>query len=816
MSGKTLKASLIIGGGIAPSFRSAMSTAKGGLHAIGSEIARVERQQRLAAEQIQVFGRMGKNIDGVRQRYTSLTQTVDKLRVAQNRLALATERVDRNRNARAEVGGKLRGAAMTFGAIAGAIILPTKNAAEFNRQNQLIGNTANMTRTQVAELGRTILAVSRDANQSAADVQRGIGFLVAAGLDSTRAQASIRTIGRTATAAGADIEDLAKASFTLIDSLKIKPEGLQGALDMLALAGKEGNVELRDMAKTLPALGSSFVALKMQGREATATMGAALEIARKGAGDADEAANNMRNFMAKLLSPVTLQKAKKNFGLDLYAVIQDAQRKGGNPFEAAMQSIMKATAGDQKKIGELFTDMQVQNFLRPMIQNWGEYTRIKNKALNGSAGTTDRDFAKVMSTAGEQMRALRNSAGRLGITFGTVMAPAIGDAAEKLTHFLDAASGFVEKHPAFVKGVIGSALALSGLRVATLGIRYALLAVQAPLLKVGQLFARFRAAKAVAEAGGKVGRLGGALLRVGGILRTVGSVIAAIGGGPIAAVVAAVTVGALVVRKYWQPIKAFFGGLWKGFSSAAGEAFGALRAALEPLRPAFAQLGEWLGAAWRWISNLLAPTQYATGELSRCAAVGAVVGRALVAGFRMPIAVIGAVVKSVAWLGQAIGTAAGWIVVTFGDAWGKVKSTVASAVDWIMGKIRPLLVAAEKIGGAVGAAARKLGFGGDDKAPAAIHWNTGAADDAMPPSRFPQRPRGRAPAAMNAAGAAATGARSSSPEAAKPVVQSIADHRKYEIHLAQQPGEDAGSLARRIRDECAALDAIDARSAMAY
>lgn len=804
MSGKTLKASLIIGGGISSSFRSAMSSAQGGLKRIGDEIVRVERKQRLMAQSIQTFGRMGKNIDDMRRRYENLTRTADRLRVAQERLARATARVDRNRAARTEVGGKLRGAAMTFGAIAGAVILPTKNAAEFNRQNQLIGNTANMTRTQVAELGRTILAVSRDANQSAADVQRGIGFLVAAGLDSTRAQASIRTIGRTATASGADIEDLAKASFTLIDSLKIKPEGLQGALDILALSGKEGNVELRDMAKTLPALGSSFVALKMQGREAAATMGAALEIARKGAGDADEAANNMRNFMAKILSPETLKKARKKFGLDLYGVIQEAQRTGHNPFEAAMQSIMRATAGDQKKIGELFSDMQVQNFLRPMIQNWDEYTRIKNKALNSSAGTTDRDFASVMSTAGEQMRALRNSAGRLAITFGTVMAPALGDAAEKLTHFMDTASGFVEKHPAFVKGVVGSALALSGLRVATLGVRYALLTVQAPFLKVGQLFAKFRAAKAVVEAGGS-------LLRVGGILRTVGSVIAAIGGGPIAAIVAAVTVGAMVVRKYWQPIKAFFGGLWKGLSSGAAQAFGQMRAALAPLQPAFAQLGAWIGAAWRWVSKLLAPTQYASGELSRCATVGQAVGRVLVVGLRMGIAVIGAVVKSVVWLGQAIGTAAGWIVTTFGSAWGKVKSTVASAVDWIMGKIRPLLTAAEKVGGAVGAAARKLGFGSDAKAPPAIHWNTGAAGDAAPPTRLPMRPRGRA-AAMQPA---TTGARGSAPEAAKPVVQSIADHRKYEIHLAQQPGEDARELARRLRGELAHLDAIDARSALA-
>jgi hypothetical protein len=239
-----------------------------------------------------------------------------------------------------------------------------------------------------------------------------------------------------------------------------------------------------------------------------------------------------------------------------------------------------------------------------------------------------------------------------------------------------------------------------------------------------------------------------------------------------------------------------------------------MRTALEPLRPAFAQLGEWIGAAWRWVTKLLAPTQYASGELSRCAVAGQTVGRAIATGLRFGIAVIGAVVKSVVWLGQAIGTAAGWIVVTFGNAWSKVKSTVASAVDWIMGKIRPLLTAAEKVGGAVGAAARKLGFSGGEQARPAVHWNTGAPDDAMPPGRFPVRPRGRAAPAT--AAAASAGARADGQGAASPATTMVADHRKYEIQLVQQPGEDAGSLARRLRDEIAAMDAADARSALAY
>ncbi len=178
------------------------------------------------------------------------------MRAAQTRLDVAHKRIEANARQRRELGGQFRNA--LGGAIAAALPIGavTNFAARFERENQLIGNTANMTADQVRELGATISRTARLTNQTAPEVQRAIGFLVAAGLDIGTAQASIATIGRTTTATGADIEDLSKAAFTLIDSLKITPTGLQGALDILAVAGKEGNVELRDMAKTLPSLGS--------------------------------------------------------------------------------------------------------------------------------------------------------------------------------------------------------------------------------------------------------------------------------------------------------------------------------------------------------------------------------------------------------------------------------------------------------------------------------------------------------------------------------------------------------------------------------
>ncbi|EEO8835892.1 phage tail tape measure protein, partial [Salmonella enterica] len=275
-----------------------------------------------------------------------------------------------------------------------------------------------------------------------------------------------------------DILDVSKASFTLSDALKIDPSQMKTAMGILVQAGKEGNFEFKDMAKNLPVLGAQFQALKMGGNEAAATMGAALQIARKGASTSDEAANNMNNFMAKILSPETLKKAQKNFGVDMYKIVTSAQKKGQNPFEAAMKSVIKMTKnGDQKLLGELFGDMQVQNFIRPMIQNWEEYRRIKETSLGAGGAVVDRDFANITKDNAERLKQLRIQASNAALSFGQALQPALNAALGVLVPLLTKVSEFVANNPNLVSQIVLTAGALLTMRTAVIACRVAMLAL---------------------------------------------------------------------------------------------------------------------------------------------------------------------------------------------------------------------------------------------------------------------------------------------------------------------------------------------------
>lgn len=473
MANKRLSAVITIGGAVAGSLRGAFGAIRSETTSLGSSIQRLKDRQRELNAELEKVGRNGSATAGLRVQYArqELDLIGKQISALRQRQALERSRAS-NRAERQEIQGKIGSTLATGAMVMAPVGAAINEAANFDYQLQLIGNTADMTSDQVGALKRSILDTSKATSQSATNIQKGMGFLVAAGMDPQKATRFLGAIGKTATASAADVEDLAKMVFTLEDSLKIGADGMQAAIDSMAQAGKEGNVELRDMAKQLPVLGSGFVSLKMEGREAAATMGAALQIARKGAADADEAANNMKNFIAKIMSPETLKKAKKEFNLDLYKVIKDAQTKGQNPFEAAMGAIIKATKGDQKAIGELFQDMQVQNFLRPMIQNWEEYKRIKDKALSAD-GVIERDFAKMMATTKQQIVEVGNALGRLGVALGSVFS---GDTAGKsagMAERIGQLAEFIEQNRELVR-VTGMVVGgLFAARLAVLGLGWA-------------------------------------------------------------------------------------------------------------------------------------------------------------------------------------------------------------------------------------------------------------------------------------------------------------------------------------------------------
>ncbi|EHW8817840.1 phage tail tape measure protein [Salmonella enterica subsp. enterica serovar Javiana] len=120
---------------------------------------------------------------------------------------------------------------------------------------------------------------------------------------------------------------------------------------------------------------------------------------------------------------------------------------------------------------------------------------------------------------------------------------------------------------------------------------------------------------------------------------------------PIVAVGAAIVVGALLIRKYWEPISAFFSGVIEGIMSAfapVGEMFA-------PLAPIFDGLGEKLRGVWQWFKDLIAPVKATQETLDSCKNVGVIFGQALASALMAPLNVFNKLRSGVDWLLEKLG-----------------------------------------------------------------------------------------------------------------------------------------------------------------
>lgn len=141
---------------------------------------------------------------------------------------------------------------------------------------------------------------------------------------------------------------------------------------------------------------------------------------------------------------------------------------------------------------------------------------------------------------------------------------------------------------------------------------------------------------------------------LGAVFTTVaGGIITAIGAisWPVVAVVAAIVAGALLIRKYWEPVSAFFGGVIDGLRAA----FAPIADLFAPLKPMFDWLGGKLKAAWDWFNNLITPVKSSQETLNRFRDAGVLFGQRLADALTLPLTAFNKLRSGIDWVLEKLG-----------------------------------------------------------------------------------------------------------------------------------------------------------------
>lgn len=460
---------------------------------------------------------------------------VDQTTQAVGRLGDAMARVEK----RKELAGELGREVVKVGAAYLALKQPLNQEGDFEHHLRAFGNTAGMTAGELEGVRKQIRAMSVDVRQSNEAILGGVEVLVGKGMGAKEALLASTAIGRAATATGASMEDMSNLSFSVMSNLHVPVDKLGKALDIMAAAGKEGGFELKNMAQQFPQLTAAAASLGLTGTEAVASLGAALQVAMKGASDPSTAANNLANFLQKIASP----EAKKNFeklGIDIAQELADGVAAGQNPMEVAMQQIAAATGADLDKVmadafdangkliegaadkiserfklGEIFGDKQVQDFIVPMLAGYQDYLKIKKKASEAT-GVVDQDFANMAETYNEAGKKMGLATDKLMGSIGKAVLPIITPIINKVADGVDALADLADAAPHATAALIGVVGAFTVYKTAATLARYALTYYRGGL--GGVVRESLGMGRASGQAAAGVGRLGASTTTMGGRL----------------------------------------------------------------------------------------------------------------------------------------------------------------------------------------------------------------------------------------------------------------------------------------------------------
>lgn len=576
--------------------------------------------------------------------------------------------ITRNNRAIDAARGRMLDAVGTLYVLKAALTAPVQAAREFDRALAELGTKGNLTAAQMTAIGDAAKATSSQMNQFATDIIRAQDFLVGMGLDVERATKAMPSIARAATATGASLEDLSKAGFAAMSNLGLAAEDLGKSFDIMAAAGKAGGFELKDMAQYLPSITALASAKGMTGESGLAQIAAALQIVRRGAGDASEAATNFNNILQKINSNDAIKNFKER-GIDIQKVLKDAKANGTDPLEASLRAINTALGGDMSRLGELFADAQVQKGLIPLLTGLEDYIRLRDEAAR-TDGVISTDFARMMQTGVEQIKQFQIALQNFQTSVGAALVPVLGRVAGALKPVLEAATALVTTFPRLSGSLIAVTAGFVGLKAALAGLSYlglmgrggALTALSFAVNTLGGSLMRLKAgasgmiALQTALAGMEgmkmtglqtaAAGLRGMALAVPGVsglataMTAVGAALAAVSApvwGTIAVAVAAVAAAAYSLWKYWDRISAFVGGFASALSTQLQPAFAALEPVMRPLAGLGRAIGDGFSWAYRklqefgtWIGSFFSREVLSEGQKQQYAQAGSDLANAMI------------------------------------------------------------------------------------------------------------------------------------------------------------------------------------------
>ena len=513
MSGQ-FSVGVVIGGMIGSTFRSAMSGTRRALDSLSDTSRRLQERQNALTRATERYGQLGSSrMQHLNSELLRVSRTMEQIERQQRRLSAASATSDALKANRMALYGQVIEAYGMAQTVYHTVSPAVQQSMSFQDKMIDMSITAKYDNKTRDALAGQIKGWAQKYNQYQDELQEAVGSLISDNIDNLSDIGFLMPdIARAATATRTSSQDWAKVAAVWQNSLKGAARDFSAVQNIMAYAGDQGSFEIPDQVKWMQSLAPMMAGIA-SGKEAVAEIGASLQIAKIGAGSTDEAANNFKNFLTKIFARDT-QKQFADLGIDLQGSIASYKAAGISPIEgmlsvierylnakspealAGFKSAMKIkndTARDEALqalaknfgLGDMFADMQVMAFIRPMLANMDRYREIRAGALRAA----DNDllasaYDQRLKSPLEATKTLMVSSRDLAITLGDQLAPSFISLTQELLPLIQGTKHWVATHPQFVSGAFKLISALLAIKIATVGLKLGLNLLISPFVNV--------------------------------------------------------------------------------------------------------------------------------------------------------------------------------------------------------------------------------------------------------------------------------------------------------------------------------------------
>ncbi|EOX6379552.1 phage tail tape measure protein, partial [Escherichia coli] len=564
------------------------------------------------------------------------------------RQALARVTRARERYSRAqETAGKLKtggalaiGAAAAGGYAAGRFLQPAIGfGKEMSRVQALTRIDKNS--PQFKALREQALKLGSETQFTASDAASGQSFLAMAGFTPQAIQAALPGVLNMALAGGVELGETADIGSNILTQFNLTADQMDRVGDTLTAAFTRTNTDLRALGETMKYTGPVAAKLGISLEEAAAMAGMLANNGLRGS----DAGTAMRASLSRLASP---PKAAADALKELGVSVADARGKM-RPMEDVLLDLYKAT----QKYGQVdqvsfFKDIAGEEAfvgLQTLVAaaGSGELQKL-TRELQGARGEADR-VAKVMAdNLDGDLKNLDSAWEGLRIRISDLVDGPLRSVTQWLTRVLEKITSLAQAHPVLTRQLLiaGGALLAMTATIGSLSLVIGVLYGKLATLRLGfDILTRSMNVVRVLPAlwgmlTGSVSLLGGA---IGALFSPVGLIVAALAGA------------AVLIWKYWDPIRAFFAGVFSGIM----ERLNPLRETFERFGPVFDAIGSGISQVFNWFKSLLSPMESSKETLDKCTSAGEIFGNVLGGVLQLVLTPAKMLLDTLAWILEKLG-----------------------------------------------------------------------------------------------------------------------------------------------------------------